>query len=433
MTIREAVDVAEMLGFRHVRVDAMCILQNDPADWLFESKNMAAIYAEVQLNIAASGSPHKEAGLLNKRSIPQHHLSDRCLQLDSAVHGEPSTLYFWREALDVEDRNSGGFEQTYPDAFRHQIERGLLADRAWVCEERIVSSRTLHYGEGQLFWQCNHTTATEDNLGTRFANYEDDTPWRSVFLSGGAGHSVTAYDDDGNPSGIDELRRLWYSFIIPKHYSRRKLTDQRDKSVAIAGLANKVKSHWESMRYLAGLWSGLELEGLLWSDRGSGQRFDVGIEYLAPSWSWASRDGGTEYGEFCAANALFDCRLLECQVETEDGGEFSRVSSATIKIEAAYLCGEAVSGQENPYLEHSTLRLDNGTITGRAVLDDDHVHHKEVSALLLRMDSVDTVFLLVIDHPERLGEQVRVGIGSVRSYKFPKSFDRLERSDWVLG
>jgi hypothetical protein len=425
-TIREAVGVAERLGFRYVWVDVMCILQNDASDWLDESKNMATIYSQAQLNIAASGSPDKEAGLFNKHSRSQHHLFNGCVQVDSTVRGEPSTLYFWYRALDDQDTGS--------DAFRDQVDQGHLATRAWVCQERIASPRTLHYGETQLFWQCNHTMATEDNLGTKFPSLEDARPWRSLFLPGDSKQRNNApYDHDGEDLTIEEFHRLWYSFIIPKHYSRRQLTEQSDKLVAIAGLANRLKSYRKSMRYLAGLWSGLELEGLLWSAQGPGRPFDGKIGYVAPTWSWASRDGGVEYGDFGAAFATFDCRLLACRVETEDQKEFSRAISATLEIEAAFLCGTAIAGEtkygsdKNP-----TLRLSNDTIAGRALLDDDRRLHNDVHALLLRTDSIFTVFLLVIDHPDRPGKNIRVGIGSVKSFMFPNSFDRLPRSRWVI-
>lgn len=421
-TIRDAVLVAERLKLRYLWIDAMCIQQNNVEDWLHESKNMASIYAEAQLNIAASGSPTKEAGLFNKYSESQHYLYNDCVQIDSIVQDKSSTLYFWHPAPDDKDKG--------PDAFRDQIDRGRLADRAWVCQERIASPRTLHFGETQLFWQCNHSLETEDNLGTRFPSLEDAKPWRSIFQPGGADERAGFYDNDEDGLAIQEVHSLWYCFIVPKHYSSRKLTEPSDKLVAISGLANKLKSCRKSMRYLAGLWSGLVLEGLLWSPQGPGRRFD---EYVAPSWSWASRDGGVEYGDFGAANAPFECELLDCRVQTEAGEEFGRVTDAVLEIEASYLCGTARSG-ESMYgsTANRTLHLDNGEITGRALLDNDCDDHEHVRALLLRKDFVLTVFLLVIDQPNELGQYVRVGIGSVRSFEFADSFDKLRRSRWVI-
>lgn len=425
-TIRQAVLVVERLKLRYLWVDAMCILQNDLSDWLRESKNMAAIYAEAQINIAASCSTDKEAGLFNTRSRSQHHLYNGCVQMNSTVNGKPSTLYFWSRALDDKD--------TGPDAFRDQIDQGPLATRAWVCQERIASPRTLHFGKTQLFWQCTHTLATEDNLGTKFPSFEDDRPWRSFFLPGGAEKCAGPYEWDEKGLTIEGFDTLWYGLIVPKHYSRRVLTEPNDKLVAISGLANKLKSYRPTMRYLAGLWSGLVLEGLLWSAQGPSQKWKDN-KYVAPTWSWASWNGGIEYGDFGAENAPFDCKLLDCQVNTENDEEFGPVKSATLEIEAAHLCGTAVPGETmygsdaNP-----TLHLDNGTIAGRALLDNEWDGHRDVHALLLRRDFVWTVFLLVVDHPNGTGQYQRVGIGGVKSFKFANSFDNLPKPrPWVLA
>lgn len=62
-----------------------------------------------------------------------------------------------------------------------------------------------------------------------------------------------------------------------------------------------------------------------------------------------------------------------------------------------------------------SLSLDNGIITGRALLDTDCDDRKEVCALLLRKDTFLTVFLLVTDCPGRSGHYTRIGISSVRS------------------
>lgn len=297
-TICEAVLVAEKLGFHYLWVDAMSILQNDDKrrDWLDQSTKMATIYAEVQLDIAASSSAGKETGLFNEFSSSQHHLYNGCVHVDSIVDGKPSTLYFWYRALDDLDTGS--------DGFRDQIDRGSLANRGWVCQERIASPRTLYLGETQLFWQCTHMIATEDNLGTRFPSLEDKRPLRSFFLPGQTDEQAGAYGFEGKELFIREFESLWYTFTIPKHYSSRVLIDQKEKLVATAGLANKPKEYRPSIKYRAGLWSGLELEGLLWSAQGPGQPFDNGRGYVAPTWSRASRDRGVEYGDCCCVRII---------------------------------------------------------------------------------------------------------------------------------
>lgn len=426
-TIREAVLVAERLNLRYIWVDVLCILQTElhRSDWLHELRNMATIYAEAQVNIAASSSRDKESGLFSEHSSSLRHPYGGCIQVDSTVHGQPSTLYF--------RPNRQRDLYTGSAAFHNQVEQGELASRGWVCQERIASPRILYYGETQLYWQCNHVHATEDNLGEGSSETEDQKPWRSLYHAETDPHAVHGSKDDGYLD-MEDLRGHWYSFIVPKYYSSRKLTNQCDKLVAISGLAKKLQSHRPTIRYLAGLWEGIVLEGLLWCAKGPGRTFDKEKGYVAPTWSWASRDGGVEYnGHFGAAFAQFDCELLHCQVENEEAEQFGPVLSATLEIEAAFLCGCAKALNPETYSEaNPNLFLGDGTIAGLAMLDDDRHDDLSVYAVLLRRDTVNTVFLLITLSSAKSGEYIRVGIGSVRSYRYPDSLQNLPRSRWLI-
>lgn len=186
-TIRDAVSVVENLGLRYVLVDALCILQGDEHDWLQESAKMASTFAQAYINIAASGSIDNEAGFFNKRSRSQHHHYRACMPVRSVLQGRPSTLYVCRRSDPYMEPDLPGFDlimENGPDAFRDEVERGALAQRAWVCQERISSPRTIHFGETQLFWQCAHTMYTEDNLGTQNPSLIK-RPWRSHFFPSG--------------------------------------------------------------------------------------------------------------------------------------------------------------------------------------------------------------------------------------------------------
>lgn len=89
----------------------------------------------------------------------------------------------------------------------------------------------------------------------------------SLFFPGEADECPKLYDHDEHGQVVEGRQSLfsslWYAFIVPKHYSSRKLTEASDKLVAVSGLASKLKSYQSSVRYLAGLWSGLVLEELL--------------------------------------------------------------------------------------------------------------------------------------------------------------------------
>ena len=103
------------------------------------------------------------------------------------------------------------------------------------------------------------------------------------------------------------LRRRWFETV--EDYSKRKLTNSKDKLIALSGLAH---SYYEGEspsgvsdktfkggrwgKYAAGLWeadmpSALLWRTVIWRTR-SAQR---SLEYRAPSWSWASIDGIISY------------------------------------------------------------------------------------------------------------------------------------------
>lgn len=116
-------------------------VQGDKEDWLKESVKIAAIYSEALVNIAASGSAGSNAGLFNDRSRWRYHGSQALVHVESNVGGRQSSLYFFR-------RNADDYR---PDAYYDEVDEGPLAQRAWVCQERMSSPRTIHFGATQLF------------------------------------------------------------------------------------------------------------------------------------------------------------------------------------------------------------------------------------------------------------------------------------------
>jgi hypothetical protein len=87
-----------------------------------------------------------------------------------------------------------------------------------------------------------------------------------------------------------DYRRSWCSLVA--HYSMCHLTRPSDKMIALASLAESLRNHTGDT-YLAGLWEKDLVDQLCWrfnprtAARGTRTR-----NRYAPSWSWASLDGG---------------------------------------------------------------------------------------------------------------------------------------------
>ncbi|PMD57449.1 uncharacterized protein K444DRAFT_535357, partial [Hyaloscypha bicolor E] len=84
----------------------------------------------------------------------------------------------------------------------------------------------------------------------------------------------------------------WTSLLI--NYTKRSLTFQTDRLIAISGLAQGIQAQ-SGYTYWAGIWAEDVYLELSWKMRGLGQTPET---YIAPSWSWAAL-------EFCAETDLY--------------------------------------------------------------------------------------------------------------------------------
>jgi hypothetical protein len=91
-----------------------------------------------------------------------------------------------------------------------------------------------------------------------------------------------------------EMLKLWIRTVC--NFSECQLTREEDKLPAVSGIAKAIQPFFTNGEYLAGLWGDAFLPGLLWFVEGSsmsnGQQSKRPQKYRAPSWSWASIDGG---------------------------------------------------------------------------------------------------------------------------------------------
>jgi len=271
--VRDACLVALNLDIPHVWIACLCIIQDDEDDWASEAQCMASIYNGSVVTIAASAARSSQDELFNPKS--------------SSSLPHPSTF----EA--VECTLSSGAKSTlrfvpddYDTAFRDEVFETTLAQRAWVCQERLSSRRILHYTASQLFWECEHCLLSEDNA------HHGVGPWitcesRMAILS------LYRFVDLPPNMSTNAVCGKWYKRIVSL-YSGCKLTFPDDKLHAISGLAKLIHDKL-NVPYLAGHWHAGDrnlLQSLCWQRVGNGSKGSV---YRAPSWSWASQDSAVEW------------------------------------------------------------------------------------------------------------------------------------------
>jgi hypothetical protein len=115
-TFQDALYVTAELGLRYIWIDSLCIIQNDPDDWMSKSKRMAQIYKNAVCNICAAATSAGTSGFLaESRLLPPH--------LPAARLGDASP----NQGQLVSENNSWG-----------KLHEAELYQRAWVLQEQVL-------------------------------------------------------------------------------------------------------------------------------------------------------------------------------------------------------------------------------------------------------------------------------------------------------
>ncbi|KAG0648996.1 hypothetical protein D0Z07_5001 [Hyphodiscus hymeniophilus] len=287
-TFRHAVDIARYLEFQYLWVDSLCIIQDDKDDLTNQASLMCSIYGGSGINIMASGAFDGSQGCFYDR---------------------PSS---WRSHITVEFSGSEVLFDCVPYRFAGGMTDMPLARRGWVVQEQLLPQRKLFFTRTEVFWKCNETHACET-------------------FPEGILPPFTAKDPVTKPISI----AMWEKIVA--WYSCCDLTVETDKLVAISGIAQLI-SNGTGEEYIAGMWRQNMEYQLCW--RPWNKDGAVGI-YRAPSWSWASLNGGINFS-YPGKPPLYTGHLcvkvqgLQAQNATLNNS-FSQVLRATLRLRCEHL------------------------------------------------------------------------------------------------
>ena len=297
-TFQDAVDVTRKFNMRYIWIDSLCIVQDWAEDWETESAVMGDIYRNAFFTISAARAKDGTEGCFARRN-PK---ANRPCKLN---------LYFGQQLLGgvvpTEAVASKSQRSVYVYPFTSGNAVGPLYERAWVYQEQALSTRILAFGKDNIHWLCSSMMANENYpMGYRQKSVMPAAEFLRLVRADEQHCDKQSGEDRALEKGLEksepepdeyeteELYGLWYGIV--EEYSTRSLTKATDRLPALSGLAAEINKKLEGDQYIAGLWREDLERGLLWScpnSRKTGVRARPPLQYVAPSWSWASLTGCT--------------------------------------------------------------------------------------------------------------------------------------------
>lgn len=238
-TYRDAIMVTRKLGLRYIWVDSLCIIQENIADWEFESSHMGSVFEGAFISLAATDAEDGDGGLfLTSLEAP--------LQVKYDSGAQPALV-------------------RCPAADAEKLHNAPLSSRAWALQEVILSKRTIHFTKDQLFWQCHTLFLSEDGIiqQDKFGSLRFSIVFKTLDFK-------------------DTHAALRYWWMWMQDYSARKLTYHQDWLAAIAGITQYFADE-TGLTPLLGMWRESLLEDLAWYTNVEGSRSEIPN---MPSWSW---------------------------------------------------------------------------------------------------------------------------------------------------
>ncbi|KAL2066061.1 hypothetical protein VTL71DRAFT_2132 [Oculimacula yallundae] len=301
-TFQDAVRITRLLRVQYLWIDSLCIIQGSKKDWDIESLLMGRVYQHGICNIAATSASNGSVGcFFNKNPLLVQPLMVHATwpKVGEREWWDPSA-YNHEEAI-VTSKLFGGDFFVDRGGWETVVEEGPLNQRAWVVQERLLAPRTLHFTTEQIYWECRTSTASEafasrvsGTAGTKIAEVKDAVSETSESQTTSGKLMKWMKEKVENRHSTARDFRVWNQLVMA--YTKGNLTQERDKMIAISGLADIFQGKADD-EYLAGLWRRALPYQLLWFVENPNLSTRP-KDYRAPSWSWASVNGAVGYHEF---------------------------------------------------------------------------------------------------------------------------------------
>ncbi|KAI0533294.1 HET-domain-containing protein [Xylaria digitata] len=292
--MQDAFKVCRSLEIPYLWVDAVCIIQDDRADWEKESADMTNVYKSAYLTICTPTSTSCREGFLGERA-------SATIGFRSRINPDVVGSYTIRSCGVISDPQiaEGDYERIdNSDTSPHNN----WWRRGWTFQELALSTRVLVFGTKlhlvleDKFWSEGDEGMTES---------AGDEP-----LGFGGMGGTFAVISVANALNAEDNEHMWMSML--EQYTARQLTFRSDKLPAMGGLA-KIAVLGSGDMYLAGVRKEFLHRDLFWTpaietDSRGRRAFHLPFDslltslnapnpYIAPSWSWARWQGKIRFDE----------------------------------------------------------------------------------------------------------------------------------------
>jgi hypothetical protein len=353
-TFKDAIEVTKQIGVRYLWIDSLCIIQDEPEDFMRECSRMSLIYARAYCVLSALDAEDGSGGLF----IPRNSYSSPSSSQISLNNEQ------WTSML-----------------------RGPLSTRGWAFQEHQLSPRIIHFTKARILWECRVCIACEDSpsqcyralVGSVNLWKDPQSQYATWRLFDGKHERYDKNMEGGLESpgsttyrngGRNDMHTRWLRAV--ELYSSRNLTYETDKLPAISGLATATIAVLGEDDYLAGLWKNDLIRGLLWTAASSGTREIPNRVSSIPSWSWASYCGSISFlsleegripGKLTIDHIykLGDKAKLTAYTNTSSLYPFGEVKGGTLQITAlikAYDIGPHPGGSKCKIVDKDRPNLD---------------------------------------------------------------------------
>lgn len=207
LTFKDAVKLTRDLGQRYLWIDSLCIVQDDPEDWLREASKMGRVNGNALFTLSALSSVDSTRGcrVANPRATTHDH---RFFDFDS----DPYRIRLFERSIHK------WYEEYGDNTYQHgNYGRNPLRRRAWTLQERELSTRSIHFSQNLVLWECKTLKASSELPWHEVKPMDDFQPWPTRDFT----------EESLSTDGPVLVRDRWYELM--EDYMSRLLTKGTDK------------------------------------------------------------------------------------------------------------------------------------------------------------------------------------------------------------